>query len=122
MNAFQLVGTAGTLLFALLSLVRALRNARGRGAYLTWSLVWLLGCVAIYRPEITREVAVFLGIQRGADLVAYATTLTILTFLFYFQYRAQKHEQQVTLMVRRIALLEGRLGKLSTRDGERSKQ
>jgi hypothetical protein len=73
--------------------------------------LWIGAAVAIYRPELVSIVANKLGIQRGADLVSYAVALAFLGMSFYFYSRYTLLQQQLTSLVRHIALQDAKRGK-----------
>ncbi|MFH1857523.1 MAG: DUF2304 domain-containing protein [Candidatus Omnitrophota bacterium] len=57
-------------------------------------------------PNITYPIAHFFGIGRGADFILYTALLIILRILFYLYSQNRKLEQQMTQIVRRLALGE----------------
>jgi len=106
MNGFQIV--FGTL--ALLAGARLIwLGLRGRtswlGAYF-WGLLWIAAAFAIFKPEITSEFAVALGITRGADLVMYLAVLAGIVVTRYFYSRTRRLENLVTELARQIAMIQ----------------
>jgi hypothetical protein len=104
MNGFQIV--FGTL--ALLAGARLIwLGLRGRtswlGAYF-WGLLWIAAAFAIFKPEITSEFAVALGITRGADLVMYLAVLAGIVVTRYFYNRYRRLETTLTAIVRDRAI------------------
>lgn len=69
-----------------------------------WSLVWVGAAVVVARPEATTEVAQFLGVGRGADLILYGAVITLLILVFHLHVAHHKLERQLTELVRRQAL------------------
>lgn len=74
-------------------------------------LVLFISCASIFfifQPERTNDVANFLGVGRGADLVMYVGMVYIylLVSLLYLRYR--KVKEQVTKLSREIALLNSK--------------
>ena len=57
-------------------------------------------------PDITIPIAHFFGIGRGADFVIYAAVIIILRILFYLYGQSRRLEQQITEIVRHLALTE----------------
>lgn len=97
--AFVLLGLA---LAATISL-----RVRGGASFrvaLAWSLLWIGAALAIAKPEITVRFAHVLGIARGADLVFYLAILGMLLAFFAVYLRLRRIEQQVTHLVRELAL------------------
>ena len=106
MNAFQLLGIGLAAAFALLSLLAAARRRMGRLAGLAWSALWMVAALAIARPELTVVAARALGIQRGADLVFYLAILGMFVGFFLVYVRLRRLNEDLTTMVRRLALEE----------------
>lgn len=102
MNLFQAGGLTilGVLLLA--SGREALRRYRP-GA---WGWVVLLGAGMVFlaEPELTRRLAVAVGIHRGADLMLYTAVLAGLVGFFLVYRRFRRMERQLTLVVRELAL------------------
>lgn len=105
MTTFQLIG-----LFVLACLffvsVRNMLPGRGRfGVSFAWSLIWVLGAVALVEPGTTVLVARWLGIGRGADLVFYVGVLVMTIGFFVVYLRIRQLERSLTQLVRRVAIL-----------------
>ncbi len=108
MNPFQIVGMSLLAVLAALSCIGLLRG-RQRGSSLLWLLVWVGAAVALYRPNLTRDVAHLVGIDRGADLVSYLTTLLLLVVIFLMSIRMRRFEGYVTRLTRELALTRAEL-------------
>jgi len=63
-----------------------------------------LAITAILKPELTTQVAHFLGVGRGADLLMYLGGLSFCYFLLLFHLRAKKLEQQLRVLARELAI------------------
>lgn len=103
MNAFQI---AFTVIFALQALV-AVRRFLGTHhlASLVFAVVWLVAIVLVNAPELTTDAARLLGIGRGVDLVTYAL-LSLFLWAHYQHYlRYKRLENQLTVLVRELAIL-----------------
>ena len=57
-------------------------------------------------PELTQPVANYLGVGRGADFILYTTVIVILRILFYLYSQNRQMEQQITRIVRHLALTQ----------------
>ncbi|MBI4435819.1 MAG: DUF2304 domain-containing protein [Candidatus Omnitrophica bacterium] len=57
-------------------------------------------------PNVTYPIAHFFGIGRGADFVLYTAVIIILRILFYLYSQNRRLEQQLTHIVRHLALTE----------------
>lgn len=67
----------------------------------------LVGIVLIARPDWANDIAHFLGVGRGADLLVYIG-FTAVAFLFLALYTRQRQmDVRLTELARRIAILEG---------------
>ena len=108
MTPFQVVGLS---LVGLLMGTTAVRLVRGRQRWVsaTWLVVWFVAAVALWRPGLTRDVAQTVGIDRGADLVSYLTTLALLLVIFLLGIRLRRFEQNVTDLTRELALTRAEL-------------
>lgn len=94
--------------FALYVLARTfLRFRRGSMTateWLIWSAFWILVAVCVLQPDITQRFAHLLGVGRGADAVFYCA-IVALSYAFFRLYLRSRHlEQQLTLLVRKLAL------------------
>jgi hypothetical protein len=76
-------------------------------------LIWLAAAVAITRPDWVQEAAIWLGIGRGADVVLYLFVLAFLATTFLFYARQLRQQQEITQLVRHLALREARRGDLN---------
>jgi hypothetical protein len=94
------------LMFALV-LMEVVLQLTGKTRRIISSLrasVWLLALFLILVPSTTSRVAEFLSIGRGADVVLYLTVITFLLSFFYLLHAVESQREQITLLVRRIAL------------------
>jgi small membrane protein len=100
-------------LFALYAATRALlrfrRGSIGLAELALWLCFWAAVAVCVLRPGITQWVASILGVGRGADAVTYLS-LVALSYVFFRVYLRIRHsEQQLTRLVRALALEHARL-------------
>jgi small membrane protein len=98
------------VLFALYAASRAVGRFRkgtiGLGELMLWLVFWAAVGVVVLVPNATNTVARFLGVGRGADAVFYLS-LVGLSYAFFRLYLRLRHlEQELTLLVRRLALQE----------------
>ena len=72
----------------------------------------LIVCFAIFAvltvifPTVLTELAHFVGVGRGADLLLYATVVVLLGFLALQEARAKNEEKRTTYLARRLAIDE----------------
>ncbi len=71
-----------------------------------WSAVWVAAAIVVARPEAASEVAQFLGVGRGADLILYVAIITLLVLVFQLHIAHHRLERQLTDLVRKEALGE----------------
>ena len=69
-----------------------------------WSLLWIAVVAVVLRPQTASDLARWLGVGRGADVVVYLA----IAALFYLQFRQfarlEDHERQITALTRELAL------------------
>ncbi len=74
--------------------------------FVLWTALWITVIGVALWPKNTDIVATWVGVGRGADLIVYLSVV----FLFYGLYRAmarqERMHQEVTELVRRIAIME----------------
>ena len=106
LNGFQILFGLMMALLAAASLTAVARRAVSRREGSLWALLSIVACLTVLKPGITSIVANWLGIDRGADLISYLGigAMFIGFFMTYVRMRALRRE--VTLLVRRIALLD----------------
>jgi small membrane protein len=96
------------LTFVLIALIKVIYSYKQRGMYtldfLLWTLVWVGTAFIIIFPDTTSFVAHLLGIGRGADLIIYTSLLIIFYLLFRIHLTLARLEQEITEIVRTIAL------------------
>jgi hypothetical protein len=71
-----------------------------------WCLFWMAVAVCILVPQITQLFADLLGVGRGADAVFYVSLVGLSYAFFRLYLRLRQTEQQITLLVRKLALKE----------------
>ncbi len=68
--------------------------------------------LAVVFPERTDVIANFVGVGRGVDLVLYLLSATFLFVLIHYYTRFVDQQQQLTRVVRELALLRAELEEL----------
>jgi hypothetical protein len=94
-------------LMSALVLMEVILQLTGRTRRIISSLraaVWLLALFLILVPSATNRMAVILSIGRGADVILYLTVISFLLSFFYLLHAVEAQREQITLLVRRIAL------------------
>ena len=76
-----------------------------RAVLAAWGGLWVLGLVAVWRPELTTRVAAALGIRRGADLLLYCTSVAMLAGFFMMYVRLRRVRSDLTVLTRQVAIM-----------------
>jgi hypothetical protein len=101
-------------LMAALFALEIVLQLTGRTRRITSSLrasVWLLALFLILVPSTTSRLAEILSIGRGADVILYLTVIAFLLSFFYLLHAVESQREQITLLVRRIAIQNPYSGK-----------
>ena len=106
-----------------LSLIELARLFWGRGSKrnpLLRGIVWVTAMIAIMMPHLLSDVAHIVGISRGADLVLYIMCLTFMMTTFFMYSRYVRLRNEMTLLVRHVAIREARQGENGQPTNERT--
>lgn len=101
-----------TLVLVFFVLVRLYFRVRNKEislrAALIWGGLWLGTIIVVLYPGLADEVAHFLGLETatGIDFVAYVSVGMLFYLLLLFWLRLDRMEQNITKIVRHMALLE----------------
>ena len=109
MTTFQISALAVLALLLVTSLANLVRRRGRPGVSILWSLLWVAGAIALIRPSLTRVVANFLGIGRGADLVFYVGLITMAIGFFVVYVRIRRLRHDVTVLTRELAISRARV-------------
>lgn len=98
------------IVFALFVISRILmRYRRGElssSETIFWCTFWLLIIGATLSPRTTDEIARYVGVERGADLLVYLSVIFLFFLVFKIFVQIHKIEQDITKIIRKIALEE----------------
>jgi len=98
------------VLSALYAITRTLQRFRthaiGTGELLLWLGFWVAVGVLVIEPQITQWFARLLGVGRGADAVFYLSIVGLSYLFFRLYLRTRELEQQLTRLVRELAIQE----------------
>ena len=95
-----------------------LRGRLGRPAGAVWLLILGAGIVAAIDPNRTTTIARSLGISRGSDLLLYVLVLAVLQGFLVFYLRLRRVRRELTILVRRLAILEAPMSRLADAPSE----
>ena len=101
MTKFQVVGIA-SLIFILISYLRRFRRPAIDKIFI--GIMLITGIFFVLYPEVTNQLAHFLGIGRGADLVFYMAILGFGYLIFVLYSKIKKLEEQLATVVRKQSL------------------
>lgn len=110
MTLFQILTLVLLGALLIVQLARWLRHPTKWRQHTLWSLIWAGAALAIARPELIQEFASFVGIGRGADVVLYVMVLAFLCSSLYFYSRQADLRQQLTHVVRHLAIRDAQRG------------
>lgn len=93
------------LLFAVSRVALRLRDgALSWGNFLFWAGIFSVALIGVINPEITTFVAQKLGINRGSDVVVYASILLLFYLIFRTNVLLENLRHDLTDLVRKLAL------------------
>ena len=68
--------------------------------------VWVAALILILNPSLTDVLASMLSIGRGVDVILYFTVIAFVISFFYVIHALEKQREQLTLLVRTIAITQ----------------
>lgn len=94
-------------LFALSRLILRLKDKEIRLLeFVTWFLVWLGVLAIVFMPTLITSIEQILGVKKGIDFFASAGIVLLFYLLFRIYVQTEKMEQNLTKIVRKIAIDE----------------
>ena len=115
MNTFQIIVIVFCAVQAALSL-RRLAKTRARAAAV-FSGAWLLAIALLVNPGVSTLVAQRFGIGRGVDFITYTLLIAFLWAHYQHYLRYTRVENEVTFLVRELAIAQAVRPTVSTRTG-----
>ena len=106
MSMFQIILLVFLGILCLLVLVSGARRSIGRPTAAVFLVILTIGILATIEPNRTTVIARAMGIDRGTDLILYVMTIVVLQGFFIFYLRLRKVRRELTLLVRRLAIME----------------
>ncbi|MCS7014543.1 MAG: DUF2304 domain-containing protein [Gemmatales bacterium] len=110
MTAFQWITVPTLLALFLWDMWHLGRGPLTTGSRLLRMTLWLSAALAILRPDWVQKIAEWLGIGLGANLVLYLFALAFLWTSFFLYSRIVRLRQDVTDVVRQLAILRAERG------------
>lgn len=103
------------LIFVLFAASRAILQFRGGsirfGSLIFWLLIWVVALIVIFYPEKTTELAKFVGIGRGVDIIVYASIAILFYLVFRLHVYMEDLRTQLSQLIREVSLREVKQGK-----------
>ena len=72
--------------------------------FLAWMVSWVAVAVLSFVPQVTDRITQSLGVGRGVDLLFFVAILTLLYCVFLLYVRITQQKQELTRLVRELAL------------------
>ncbi|PIP87851.1 hypothetical protein COW80_03515 [Candidatus Beckwithbacteria bacterium CG22_combo_CG10-13_8_21_14_all_01_47_9] len=93
------------LLFAVSRVLLRLKDGTlALNNFIFWSGLFILALIGVIRPELTSLAADKLGINRGSDVVVYASILLMFYLIFRTNILLENLRHDLTELVRKLAL------------------
>lgn len=106
MTNFQWLAGGLMLLLVLMEITAQFAGWARRSVSTLRMIVWASAAFFIFYPQATVGIANALSIGRGADLLLYVTVIAFLISFFYVIHAIERHREQLTALVRQIAIME----------------
>lgn len=104
-------------LFVIFAASRAVLQFRGGtirfGMLSFWLMVWIFALIAIFYPEQTTQFAKILGINRGADIIMYASISLLFYLVFRLYVYLESMRTEISTLIREMSLKKITKGKHS---------
>ncbi len=104
MLLIQLMGIIVFSLLIIATLILWHRKELSVSAMLIWVAIWLFLLLFVLFPNFSIEIASFVGVGRGVDLVIYVFIVLLLISNLYFFIKLEELDRELTRLVRIIAL------------------
>lgn len=72
--------------------------------FIFWTSIFAVALIGVFKPELTTLVAQKLGINRGSDVVVYASILLLFYLIFRTNILLENLRHDLTELVRKLAL------------------
>ncbi len=112
MSLFQLIVVPSAAAAAVYYIVDGLRKRSRLVPGLLWGTIFAAVAVSVGFPHLPNMLAQSLGIGRGADLVLYGTTVSLILVVRWVYWKYRVLEQIQTELVRQLAIERARFGKV----------
>lgn len=104
MLTIQIVGIIIVVLSIIMVLLRFKNKNLSLREFFLWLLFWIILAVLVIYPSLMSKIAKIFGVGRGVDVIIYIALFLIFYLIFKISVRMEKMEQDITKIVREIAL------------------
>ncbi len=106
MTVFQIVVLLFSLFVIVRTLIKYVQHNISLREWLLWTLFWIIVGVATLLPQTTDIIASRVGLEtgRGVDLAVYSAVPILFYLIFRLFARVDKLDQQITTVVREVAI------------------
>jgi len=74
-----------------------------------WMSIWILALIGVVFPEISTDIAKFLGIGRGVDVIIYLSIMVLYYLVFRIYIIIEDLRQEITKLVSSLSIENERL-------------
>ncbi|MDA0207944.1 MAG: DUF2304 domain-containing protein [bacterium] len=96
------------MLFAMFAIFKTWKSFSKKRTSITWTSLWTLlwmGLILVsLQPRIADRIARMLGVEKGADLIAYASIAVLVYAVYRLFVRTEQHRNEVTKLTRELAI------------------
>ncbi len=110
MILYQYIGLIIGIIGIIVTFLRFKDGKMSLNMLLVWSVIWILLMVFSIYPETTTLLASITGIGRGLDLILIIGLIGCYYFIFKIYNMMENIEEEITHLVREIALEKGKSG------------
>lgn len=100
------------IIFALFAISKTWRQYKKKKVsvhwFVVWACFWIIVIGVALAPQTTDVLAAIVGVERGADLLVYCAIVVLFYSMYRVMVRVERQHQEVTDLVRKIAILESR--------------
>jgi hypothetical protein len=121
-NIFQVIGIIVGLIAIILSILRFREGKMTVGMLVLWIFIWLVIIGISINPDITNLFASLLGIGRGLDLILIIGLIGSYYLIFRIYTMIESIENEITLLVRELALQKEDLKEKSNTKSKENEQ
>lgn len=99
-------------LFAAFAIFKAWRQYKEKKQSLYWfglsSVFWGIVIFVAFLPQTTDAVALYVGVERGADLIVYTAVVILSYGLYRMMVQQERFRQEITELTRQIAIRDAK--------------